>query len=90
VKPVLVISAGTCGLARGAEDLIRVAREHQAQKGLKDQFEIKITGCHGLCESEPNVLVKRDGKKIFYQKLKPENIREIGRASCRERVLRNV
>jgi len=77
VKPVLVISAGTCGLARGAEDLIRVAREYQAQKGLKDNFEIKITGCHGLCESEPNILVKRDGKKIYYQKLKPENIREI-------------
>ena len=77
MKPVLVISAGTCGVARGAEELIRVAREYQAQKSLKDQFDIKITGCHGLCESEPNVLVKREGKKIFYQKLKPESIREI-------------
>jgi NADH-quinone oxidoreductase subunit F len=77
MKPVLVISAGTCGLARGAEDLIRVARDYQAQKGLKEQFTIKITGCHGLCESEPNVVVKRDGKKIFYQKLIPESIREI-------------
>lgn len=77
MKPVLVISAGTCGLARGAEEIIRAAQDYQTRQGLTERFDIKITGCHGFCEAEPNVLVRIDGRKIFYQKLKPEQIPEI-------------
>ncbi len=77
MKPVLVISAGTCGLARGADEIIRAAREYREAKGFEDRFDIKITGCHGLCEAEPNVLVRFDGRTVLYQKLKPEHIQEI-------------
>jgi len=74
VKPTLVISAGTCGLARGADEIIKAAKDYQREKKIKKEFDIKITGCHGLCEAEPNVLVILNGKKIFYPKLKPENV----------------
>ncbi len=75
--PSLIISAGTCGLARGAEEIIRAARDYQSEKGLEKKFDIKVTGCHGFCEAEPNVLVYLNGQKIFYQKLRPENIKDV-------------
>jgi NADH-quinone oxidoreductase subunit F len=77
MKPSLIISAGTCGLARGAGEIIKVAKDYQHKKRLQKEFDIKITGCHGLCEAEPNVLVHFNGKKIFYQKVKPENVKDI-------------
>ncbi len=77
MKPVLVISAGTCGLARKAQDIIDAAQDYQITKKLEKQFSIKITGCHGLCEAEPNVVVLLNGRKIFYQKLKPEDVAEV-------------
>ncbi len=77
MRPILVISAGTCGLARGAQEIVDTARRYQRKKRLQKRFDIKITGCHGLCEAEPNVLIIRDGKKVFYQKLKPEDVPDI-------------
>ncbi len=77
MKPLLIISAGTCGLARGADEIIDAAKEYQRKNRLQKKFDIKITGCHGLCEAEPNVLVRFNGKFIFYQKLKPENVKDI-------------
>lgn len=73
----LVISAGTCGLARGAGELVQAAKAYQKKRRLGGAFAIKITGCHGLCEAEPNVLVVLDDRKIFYQKLKPQDIKNI-------------
>ena len=73
----LVISAGTCGLARGAGELVHAATAYQKKRRLRDAFAIKVTGCHGLCEAEPNVMVVLDDKKIFYQKLKPQDIKNI-------------
>ena len=77
MKPLLIISAGTCGLARGADEIIDAAKEYQRKNRLQKRFDIKITGCHGFCEAEPNVLVNLKGKRIFYQKLKPENVKDI-------------
>ncbi len=77
MKPSLIISAGTCGLARGADEIIKAAKDYQQKRGLEKAFNIKVTGCHGLCQAEPNVLIALDGKKIFYQHLKPENITDI-------------
>ncbi len=77
MKPTLIISAGTCGLARGAGAIVKTARSYQREKRLTDKFSIKITGCHGLCEAEPNIVAVVDKKKIFYQKLKPDDVKEI-------------
>jgi len=77
MKPSLIISAGTCGLARGADEIIKAAKDYQQKRGLKKAFNIKVTGCHGLCQAEPNVLIVLNGKKIFYQQLKPENVADI-------------
>ena len=58
--PVIVISAGTCGQASGANDLIRVAKR-ELLAGLADRVRLRITGCHGYCQMEPSVLVEPRG-----------------------------
>ncbi|HEV2446669.1 MAG TPA: SLBB domain-containing protein, partial [Candidatus Sulfopaludibacter sp.] len=65
--PVIVIAAGTCGQASGANDLIRIAKREILANRLADSVGLRITGCHGFCQAEPSVLVEPEG--IFYPKL---------------------
>ena len=65
--PTIVISAGTCGQASGANDLIRVTKRELLYKGLLDKIRLRITGCHGYCQAEPSVLVEPGG--IFYPRI---------------------
>ncbi|UCE66703.1 MAG: NADH-quinone oxidoreductase subunit NuoF [Candidatus Zixiibacteriota bacterium] len=59
--PTIVISAGTCGQASGANDLIRVAKRELLFKSLTERIHLRITGCHGFCEIEPSVLIEPRG-----------------------------
>lgn len=59
--PTIVISAGTCGQASGANDLIRASKRELLFKGLTERIHLRITGCHGFCEIEPSVLVEPRG-----------------------------
>jgi NADH:ubiquinone oxidoreductase subunit F (NADH-binding)/(2Fe-2S) ferredoxin len=63
----IVFSAGTCGQASGANDLIRITKREILQKGLSQKVQIRVTGCHGFCEMEPSVVIEPDG--TFYPKL---------------------
>ncbi len=65
--PTIVIPAGTCGQAAGANDLIRVAKKELLYRGLADRVHLRITGCHGCCQLEPSVLVEPD--RTFYPRL---------------------
>jgi len=63
-KPVLVISAGTCGQASGANDIIRVTKRYILKQGIQNKISIKITGCHGFCQIEPFILVE-PGQQLY-------------------------
>ncbi len=91
MKPSLIISAGTCGLARGADEIIKAAKDYQRKKGLQKVFDIKVTGCHGLCQAEPNVLCELNGKKIFYQHLKADDVAEIiEKTLCKGKIVNDL
>jgi NADH-quinone oxidoreductase subunit F len=70
--PTIVISAGTCGQASGANALIRVAKSEILQKKLTNKIRLRITGCHGFCAMEPSVLV--EPRRIFYPKISPDDM----------------
>ena len=70
--PTLIIPAGTCGQASGANDLIRIAKRELLSKELTDKINIRITGCHGFCEMEPSILVEPRG--TFYPKVNPKDV----------------
>ena len=75
ILPTVIISAGTCGQASGANDLIRVAKRIILEEGLLERMRLRITGCHGFCEMEPSILVEPD--RTFYPRLKPEAVPEV-------------
>lgn len=66
-RPTIVIPAGTCGQASGANDLIRVAKREILNRNLTDQLALRVTGCHGFCEMEPSVLIEPGN--VFYPKV---------------------
>ena len=65
--PTIIISAGTCGQASGANDLTRVTKRQLLSKDLIEKIDLRITGCHGFCQMEPSVLVEPRG--TFYPKV---------------------
>jgi NADH-quinone oxidoreductase subunit F len=69
-RQFISVSAATCGRARGAHRVVEALKE--ASDG---SVEIKVTGCHGFCEAEPNLIVFP--QEIFYQKVSPEDAEEI-------------
>ncbi|UCE58605.1 MAG: NADH-quinone oxidoreductase subunit NuoF [Phycisphaerales bacterium] len=84
-KPSIVIPAGTCGQASGANDLIRVTKRELLDRGLTDKIRLRITGCHGFCEAEPSVLIQPTG--TFYPNVKIEQMVRIVEAVRDNQVL---
>ena len=86
--PTLVISAGTCGQASGANLLIRAAKRELLQKKLTDKIRLRITGCHGFCAMEPSVLV--EPRRTFYPKLRPGDMATIIEAVTKGAVVNSL
>ena len=86
--PVIVITAGTCGQASGANDLIRIAKREILANGLSDKVGLRITGCHGFCQAEPSVLVEPEG--IFYPKLGINEMSKVVGAASRGEVVEEL
>ena len=86
--PAIVIPAGTCGQASGANDLIRVAKRELLNRGLTDKIRLRITGCHGFCEAEPSVLIEPRG--TFYPKVNIKNMVRIVEAVRDNQVLEDL
>jgi NADH:ubiquinone oxidoreductase subunit F (NADH-binding)/(2Fe-2S) ferredoxin/NAD-dependent dihydropyrimidine dehydrogenase PreA subunit len=84
----IIISAGTCGQASGANELIRITKRELLKKKLVDRIEIRITGCHGFCEMEPSILVEPE--RTFYPKVKPKDMVRIVEAVARGEVLEDL
>ena len=74
-QKTIVISSGTCGQASGSLQIIDAVNQELAKKGLKDSVGVKVTGCHGFCQLEPNLIVYPE--EIFYKNLKPQDVPEI-------------
>jgi len=86
--PTIVLAAGTCGQASGANDLIRVTKRELIAKGLTERINVRITGCHGWCEMEPSVLVEPLG--TFYPKVNMTDMARIVDAVASEAVLEDL
>ncbi len=87
-RSCLVIPAGTCGLASGAGDLIRVAKREILAKGLTKKVRLRITGCHGFCQMEPSVLV--EPRRVFYPWVGLEQMKRIVEAAAKDIVLTDM
>ncbi len=71
----VVVSAGTCGRARGVLEVVAAFKNEIEKKKLAGKVDFKETGCHGFCEVEPLVVIHPSS--IFYQKVKAGDVEEI-------------
>ena len=86
--PTIIVNAGTCGQASGANGLIRVAKRDLLEKNLTEKVNLRITGCHGFCEMEPSVLVEPGG--TFYPKVGIDDMSRIVEAAAAGDVLEEL
>ncbi len=71
----VVVSNGTCGQASGSLAIIEALGREIESRGLQENIGLEVTGCHGFCEREPNVVILPEG--IFYGPLEPDDIPKI-------------
>jgi NADH-quinone oxidoreductase subunit F len=74
-RPCIVISAGTCGQASGANDIIRSVKKYILEKKIQDKISLRVTGCQGFCEMYPFIVVE-PGKNL-YPKLDMKDVPQI-------------
>ena len=71
----LLVCRGT-GCESQKADVIYFALLDELKKaGLADKTEVKFTGCHGLCQMGPTIIIEPGG--TFYCNVMPEDVPEI-------------
>ncbi len=74
-RKTVVVSNGTCGRASGSLAIIEALIREIDERNLQATVGLEITGCHGFCEREPNIVVYPE--EIFYGPLEPGDIPRI-------------
>ena len=87
-RPTIVIPAGTCGQASGANDHIRIAKREILNRSYNEKMTLLITGCHGFCEMEPCILI--EPQRIFYPQVKPKDMVRIVESVAEGGILENL
>lgn len=73
-KYIISVSAGTCGKAKGADEVIKEFKKEIRKRKLKNVL-LKITGCQGFCEIEPTVLILPND--ILYKEVNISDVEKI-------------
>jgi NADH-quinone oxidoreductase subunit F len=71
------VSSGTCGQARGSEDVYLAIQKELRKQGSGIDVHLRKTGCLGFCERAPLVIIYPE--EIFYSRVTPEDTSEIVR-----------
>jgi len=74
-KPVIAVCNGTACHPYGCAQIIEAFKQELSKQGLEKKAELRITGCHGLCEKGPIAVIQPGD--IFYQQIKLEDVPEI-------------
>jgi NADP-reducing hydrogenase subunit HndB len=73
----VVVGMGTCGIAAGARETMKAILE-TIEKNNISGITVTQTGCIGLCEREPIVMVTvGEDAKVTYGKVTPDVARRI-------------
>ena len=68
----VVVGMATCGIAAGARPVLNAFVDEIAKRDVKG-VSVQQTGCIGMCQYEPIVVVTEPGKeKVTYVKMTPE------------------
>jgi len=68
---------GICGVAAGARQTLSASTEELEKRRLAD-WEVVRTGCLGLCEREPIMIVEKPGEpRVVYYGVTEDRARQI-------------
>ncbi|HCE42644.1 MAG TPA: hydrogenase [Lentisphaeria bacterium] len=71
---VLLCAGGAC-ISSGTDSVKSAFEKELTNHNLTDEIDLITTGCMGMCEVGPTVIIYPEG--IFYQKVKPADAKEI-------------
>jgi NADH:ubiquinone oxidoreductase subunit F (NADH-binding)/(2Fe-2S) ferredoxin/NAD-dependent dihydropyrimidine dehydrogenase PreA subunit len=71
----VLVCGGTGCTSSGSNDILHAFKKEISKHGLENEIEIVRTGCFGLCELGPVVIVYPEG--AFYSRVKAEDIPEL-------------
>jgi len=75
-EPVIYIGSGTCGLGAGAGKTLKAVEKYLESKHIKAR--IILSGCIGLCSSEPLLDVHLPGyNRISFENITEEKVNEL-------------
>jgi NADH:ubiquinone oxidoreductase subunit F (NADH-binding)/(2Fe-2S) ferredoxin/NAD-dependent dihydropyrimidine dehydrogenase PreA subunit len=75
IRQEIIIPNGTCCQASGSLAVIESVRKELMKQGLLKDVHIRLTGCDGFCELEPNMIIEPGG--WYYCHLTPGDTKEI-------------
>lgn len=71
----VLVCGGTGCTSSGSAELIKRFEEQIEKNGLDKEVKVVRTGCFGLCEAGPVVIVYPEG--TFYSRIRPDDVDEI-------------
>ena len=71
----VLVCGGTGCRASGSGDVLPALTKELASRGLEDEIRVVETGCHGLCQMGPLVVVYPEG--VFYVRVNTDDVPEI-------------
>ncbi len=71
----VLVCGGTGCTSGGSDKVLETLREGIKTNGLEKEITVVQTGCHGMCEAGPIVIVYPEG--TFYTQVKPQDAKEI-------------
>ncbi|MBM7866145.1 NADH-quinone oxidoreductase subunit NuoF [Heliobacterium gestii] len=71
----LLVCAGTGCIASGGRPVLEALQGAVAERGMAEDVQIALTGCHGFCEQGPIVVVEPG--KTFYRRVSAADVPEI-------------
>ncbi|NLZ90383.1 MAG: NADH-quinone oxidoreductase subunit NuoF [Clostridiales bacterium] len=71
----VLVCGGTGCTSSGSQKVIKAFEKHLKDKGIDKEVKVVQTGCHGLCELGPVIIVYPEG--VFYSRVQEEDVEEI-------------
>ncbi len=88
-QPLVTVCGGTGCHASGCHAVVEAFQEVLRTKASRNGIGLRVTGCHGFCERGPLVVIHP--RRIFYQKVKPEDVPAIFEETLLQgRILENL
>ena len=68
----VLVCGGTGCTSSGSKNIIRCLKEELVKNGIDNEVEVIMTGCFGLCELGPVVIIYPEG--AFYSRVGVEDV----------------